>query len=352
VPSARITRSISKRASTGGNKPYKRTAEQAALLPRVSFTKRQDSPSPTPSLVEKLSQSDSEYLLLRQSKPKSNRLLVDTSEEPLSLSPVTDTDDTPRGNLPGDRFIRANSLLRIFEDEQEVAPATSGSDADISLHSPPSENALQLNVGWPTTTWGDDSTRVQSPQPAWPLPPILDSWPTPVNVPRPIHDDFFLRNDNVGWIGQEPTGAGTSYILGNAENHISAYQLNRPTYLREITYVSQDCRWLAGQVEWIHNTKAEIYEIHRKRVEELKSLRRDSHAIVEAHNALCHWIEGFEALTQQWLGVFVDVIERHKIIEGLDVQRELNTAKVEDLFLLGNSITKYNRPFLPLIWKV
>jgi hypothetical protein len=264
----------------------------------ISATRRQASQSPEFSQEEKQSSSDSEWLLLNGSRAKANRLVVDVSEEPPAPT-KEDNDPTPRINLAGGRAIHfspASSLDKIFVNyrDQPLPPT----DDDISLSSPPSENTLQLDVGWPTTTWGDESTRVQSPEPAWPLPPLLEQWPTPPNVTRPIHDEFFPRNDNVGWIGQEPTSAGTGYIFGDAWDHIKAYQNNRPTYLREITYVNQDCKWLSGQIAWICNTKGEIYDQHRQRVEELKGLGRDHSAVVESHQTLCHWIEGFETLTR------------------------------------------------------
>jgi hypothetical protein len=225
-----------------------------------------------------------------------------------------------------------------------------------SVQSPSS--GLQLNVlgrfNQPSPGGQNPFTRSPSPPVQLPLSP-LPSWyydPLP-SVPTNIHDNYLPRNTSVDFEGQYPTRASAAYLYGDPTDHIAAYVHNRAQYTREIEYVRIDLSWFKANIPWIERNKAETHEVFRQRKEELDKVQgKDKFACVEAHFASCHWIETLEKFTREWISIQEDVLERHTIIEELDIEGKLTTQAVVKKVLEGKGVTERNHPFLPLVWKI
>jgi hypothetical protein len=294
-------------------------------------------------------------LLLRRSQKKLKRLQVDVSDAPLVNSLIEEVE-------------LANVVqLTIQEGEISSPPVpviaealSSGTEEETLQSSPPKSpvSGLELDVlgGLRQPSPVNYSWVPRSPSPAVqpPLSP-LPSWywaPHP-SVPSNIHDDYLPRNPSIVFEGQYPTRASAPYLYGDPADHISAYVHNRAQYTREIEYVRIDLTWFKANIPWIERNKVETYEVFRQRQEELDKVKdKTNFACVEAQFASSHWIETLERFTREWIAIQEDVLERHTIIEDLDVQGKLTTQQVVKRVLEGKGVTERNHSFLPLVWKI
>ena len=261
-------------------------------------------------------------LLLKGSRKKLKRLQVDVSDAPLVNSLIEEVE-------------LANVVqLTIQEGEISSPPVpviaeafSSGTEEETLQSSPPKSpvSGLELDVlgGFKQPSPIKNAWISRSPSP--PVQPPLSStpswyWDPLPSVPTNIHDVYLARNTSVDFEGQYPTRASAAYLYGDPTDHIAAYIHNRAQYTREIEYVRIDLLWFKANIPWIERNKAETYEVFRQRKEELDKVQaKDNFACVEAHFASCHWIETLEKFTREWISIQEDVLERHTIIEDLDV---------------------------------
>ena len=94
-----------------------------------------------------------------------------------------------------------------------------------------------------------------------------------------------------------------------------------------------------------------MYVQHQAHKTEFRAIN-DSGVNVEGHFALTHWIESFQKLTEQWVSILVDVLERHRAIEKLESENHLTIDNLVEEVLKARSIRETGRPFLPLVWKI
>jgi hypothetical protein len=294
-------------------------------------------------------------LLLKGSQRKLNRLQVDVSDAPLVNSLLEEVEianvvqlSIIEGGIKSPSIpVITEAILSETEEETLESPLPKSPVSGLELNVfGDFKQPLPINNAWVSRSPSPPVQPPLSPLPSW-------YWDPLPSVPTNLHDDYLPRSISVNFEGQYPTRARAPYLYGDPADHIAAYTDNRAQYTREIEYVRVDLIWFRSNIPWIERNKVETHDVLQQREEELKQVKgKDNFACVEAQFASSHWIETIEKFTREWIAIQEDVLERHAIIEELDIQGKLTVKAVVDKVLKGKGVTKRNHSFLPLVWKI